>query len=192
LVLPLAVLAAALGWLDIAASALVGAVVMLLFRVLTPQEAYRAVDWPVIFVIAAFVPVGHAFQVTGTADFLAQSVMAMSGWAPPALLPSVVLALVYLVTVVLTQVVSNNAAAVVVAPIVLSLGPALGVDSRPFVVAVCFAASAAFLTPMGYQTNLMVHAAGEYRFLDYIRFGAPLNVLVWILAVVLIPLIWPF
>jgi di/tricarboxylate transporter len=192
LVLTLVVLVASLGWLDIAAAALVGAVSVLLFGVITPQEAYRAVDWPVIFVIAAFVPVGHAFQVTGTAGFLADSVLAIGSWAPVNLLPYVVLTMVYIVTVALTQVVSNNAAAVVVTPIALSLGPALGVDSRPFVIAVCFAASAAFMTPMGYQTNLMVHVAGEYRFSDYIRFGAPLNLLVGILALILLPLIWPF
>ncbi len=192
LVLTLVVLVASLGWLDIAAAALVGAVLVLLFGVITPQEAYRAVEWPVIFVIAAFVPVGHAFQVTGTADFLASSVLAIGGWAPVNLLPYVVLATVYVVTVVLTQVVSNNAAAVVVTPIALSLGPALGVDSRPFVMAVCFAASAAFMTPMGYQTNLMVHVAGEYRFSDYIRFGAPLNLLVGVLALILLPILWPF
>ena len=190
--LPLVVLAAAAGWLDIAASALIGAVLVLLSGVITPQEAYRAVDWPVIFIIAAFVPIGHAFQVTGTADFLSNSVLAISSWAPPDLLPHVVLAIVYLVTAMLTQVVSNNAAAVVVTPIVLSLGPALGVDSRPFVIAVCFAASAAFMSPMGYQTNLMVHAAGEYRFIDYLRFGAPLNLLAWLLTVLLIPVFWQF
>jgi di/tricarboxylate transporter len=118
--------------------------------------------------------------------------LATGNWASPDLMPYVVLAMVYAVTVVLTQVVSNNAAAVVIAPIALSLGPALGVDPRPFVIAVCFGASAAFLTPMGYQTNLMVHAAGEYRFVDYLRFGAPLNLLVGVLAVLLIPIFWPF
>jgi di/tricarboxylate transporter len=191
-VLPLVMMAAAVGWLDIAAGALIGAVVMLSLRVVTPQEAYRAIDWPVIFVIAAFVPMGHAFQTTGAADFLARSVLSMSSWAPPDLLPYVVLATVYLVTAALTQVASNSAAAVVVTPIALSLGQALGVDSRPFVIAVCFAASAAFMTPMGYQTNLMVHAAGQYRFRDYLHFGGPLNLIVCILAVALIPLFWPF
>lgn len=191
-VLPLVILAAASGLLDIGAGALVGAVVIMLFGVMTPQRAYRAVEWPVVFMIAAFVPVGYAFQVTGTADFLARSLIFASAWAPPDIAPHVVLAMVYLVTAVLTQVASNNAAAVVVAPIALSLGPALGVDSRPFVIAVCFAASAAFMTPMGYQTNLMVHAAGEYRFMDYVRFGTPLNLLAWVLATILIPVIWPF
>jgi di/tricarboxylate transporter len=191
-VLPLVVLAAATGALEIAAAAMVGAVVLLLFGVMTPQEAYRSVDWSVIFMVAAFVPVGHAFQVTGTADFLARGLLRASAWAPADLAPHAVLAMLYLVTAILTQVASNNAAAVVVAPIALSLGPALGVDSRPFVFAVCFAASAAYMTPMGYQTNLMVHAAGRYRFTDYVRFGAPLNLLVWVLATILIPVFWPF
>jgi di/tricarboxylate transporter len=191
-VLPLVVLSAALGWLDIAAGALVGAAVILLFGVVTPQDAYRSIDWSVVLVIAAFVPLGSAFQTTGTADFLAQSVLNLSGWATPHTQPYIVLALIYLVTAVLTQIATNSAAAVVVAPIALSLGPALGVDSRPFIFAVCFAASAAFMTPMGYQTNLMVHTAGSYRFIDYIRFGAPLSLLAWILTTILIPLIWPF
>jgi di/tricarboxylate transporter len=191
-VLPLVVVAAATGALDIAAGALVGAVVLLIFGVMTPQRAYRAVDWQVVFMIAAFVPVGHAFHVTGTADFLARALIRASNWAPAGLAPHVVLALVFLVTSLLTQVASNNAAAVIVAPIALSLGSELGVDPRPFIFAVCFAASAAFMTPMGYQTNLMVHAAGQYRFIDYVRFGAPLNLLFWLLSTILIPIIWPF
>jgi di/tricarboxylate transporter len=192
MVLPAVVALAATGWMDIAAAALVGAVILLLFRVITPEDAYRSMNWPVLFMIAAFVPVGHAFQVTGTADFLASGLLAVSGWAPGDVAPYVLLALVYLVTSLLTQLASNNAAAIVVAPIALGLGRSLGVDSRPFVIAVCFAASAAFMTPMGYQTNLMVYAAGEYRFLDYVRFGLPLGILTWLLATLLIPVLWPF
>jgi len=191
-VFPMVVAAAALGWIDIAGAALIGVAAVLLAGVITPREAYRAVEWPVIFMIAAFVPMGHAFQTTGTADFLAGALTRTSGWAPPDLLPYAALALVYLLAALLTQVVSNNAAAVVAAPIALSIGPALGVDARPFVIAVCFGASAAFMTPMGYQTNLMVHAAGAYRFSDYLRFGAPLSLLTWLLAVIVIPLLWPF
>jgi di/tricarboxylate transporter len=191
-VLPLVVATAASGAMDIAGSALVGAVVLLLARVVTPEEAYRAINWPVVFMIAAFVPLGYAFQVTGTAEFLAGGLLRVSSWASVDLAPYVVLSAVYVATSLLTQLASNNAAAIVVTPIALSLGPALGVDSRPFVFAVCFAASAAFMTPMGYQTNLMVYTAGEYRFVDYVRFGAPLNILLWLLATVLIPLFWPF
>jgi di/tricarboxylate transporter len=103
----------------------------------------------------------------------------------------VVLSLLYLCTSLLTQMVSNAAAAIVVTPIALSLAQALGVDARPYLVAVCFAASAEFMTPMGYQTNMMVYAPGGYRFLDYTRFGAPLNATFWILATLLIPRFWP-
>ncbi len=191
-VLPLVVAAAATGVVDIAAAALVGAVVLLLARVMTPEEAYHAINWPVVFMIAAFVPLGHAFQVTGTADLLARGLLRISAWAPAELAPYVVLSAVYLATSVLTQIASNGAAAIVVTPIALSVGPALGVDPRPLVFAVCFAASAAFMTPMGYQTNLMVYTAGEYRFVDYARFGAPLNLLLWLLATLMIPYIWPF
>jgi di/tricarboxylate transporter len=192
MVLPAVIVAAALGWADIAAGALVGAVVLLLFRVITPEEAYRSMNWPVLFMIAAFVPVGHAFQVTGTADFLASGLLRASAWAPAEIAPHLLLAMIYLLTAALTQIASNAAAAIVVAPIVLSLGPTLGVDARPFVIAVCFAASAAFMTPMSYQTNLMVYAPGEYRFNDFVRFGTPLGLLTWLLSVLLIPLFWPF
>jgi len=192
LVLPTVVIAAAFGWIQIAAGALVGAIALLLFRVITPEEAYRSMNWPVLFMIAAFVPIGHAFQVTATADFLANAVLLANAWAPPEYALHLVLATVYLVAWILTQVASNSAAAIVVAPIAISLGPSLGVDSRPFVIAVCFAASAAFMTPMGYQTNLMAYAPGEYRFADYSRFGAPLSMLTWLLTVLLIPVFWPF
>ena len=133
-----------------------------------------------------------AFVSTGTADYVAGGILAVTSWASPELAPYVALATVYLVTSTLTQMVSNNAAAIIVAPIALALGPSLGVDSRPFLFAVCFAASAEFMTPMGYQTNLMVYGAGGYRFLDYTRFGAPLNLLFWLLATLLIPVFWSF
>ncbi|MEM7353266.1 MAG: SLC13 family permease, partial [Acidobacteriota bacterium] len=192
LILPTVITLAALGWMKISAGVLVGSVLLLLLGILKPQDAYRSIDWSVIFLIAAFVPVGQAFVKTGTADFVASGILSVISWAPPHLAPYVALSTIYLVTSVLTQMVSNNAAAIIVAPIALALGPSLGVDSRPFLFAVCYAASAEFMTPMGYQTNLMVYGAGGYRFLDYTRFGAPLNILFWILATFLIPVFWPF
>jgi len=153
LVLPAVIVLAATGVMKISAGVLVGSVLLLLLGVLKPQEAYRAIDWSVVFLIAAFVPVGNAFVSTGTADFVASGILSVTSWASPALAPYVALATLYLVTSVLTQMVSNNAAAIIVAPIALALGPSLGVDSRPFVFAVCFAASAEFMTPMGYQTK---------------------------------------
>lgn len=190
--LPAVILLAATGVLKISAGVLVAAVILLLVGLLPPQEAYRSIDWSVVFLIAAFVPVGHAFVTTGAADLVASGLLGASAWAPPAWAPYITLAGVYLATSLLTQIVSNSAAAVIVAPIALALGPSLGVDSRPFILAVCFAASAEFMTPMGYQTNLMVYGAGGYRFLDYTRFGAPLNLLFWLLATVMIPVFWPF
>lgn len=192
LVLPTVILLAALGWMKISAGVLVGSVLLLLTGVLEPREAYRAIDWSVIFLIAAFVPVGQAFVNTGAADFVASGILAATTWASPDLAPYVALTVIYLATSILTQMVSNNAAAIIVAPIALALGPSLGVDPRPYLFAVCFAASAEFMTPMGYQTNLMVYGAGGYRFLDYTKFGAPLNLVFWLLATFLIPVFWPF
>ena len=190
--LPLAILLAALGLMQIAAAAAVAVVILLLTGALTPPESYRSINWSVIFLIAAFVPVGSAFLSTGTADFLASGLLWVAQSVPPEAAPWVSVALIYLGTSLLTQMVSNAAAAIIVTPIAISLATNLGVDPRPLVVAICFAASAEFMTPMGYQTNLMVYGPGAYRFLDYTKFGAPLNLLFWALAVALIPRIWPF
>ena len=191
LVLPAAVVAAALGLLEIAAAALLGVVALLVSRVLAPREVYDSIDWGVILLIAALVPVGHAMTRTGAAALLAKGVIAGAEYLPLDT-PYAVLALLYLCTSLLTQMISNAAAALVVAPIAISLAAGLGVEPRPFLVAVAFAASAEFMTPMGYQTNLMVYAPGGYRFLDYTRFGAPLNLLFWLLATLLIPRFWAF
>jgi di/tricarboxylate transporter len=190
--LPAVVLAATVGWLDIEVAAVLAVILLLLTGAVTPQHAYRSINWSVLFLIAAFVPVGLAIINTGTASFIADRLLAIRETVSPEIAPYLVLSLIYLATSVMTQMVSNNAAAIIVAPIALSVAEALGVDSRPFIVAVCFAASAEFMTPMGYQTNLMVYGPGGYRFLDYIRFGAPLNLLFWILATLLIPWIWGF
>ena len=102
------------------------------------------------------------------------------------------MALIYLMTSLFTEVISNAAAAIILVPIALSVATGMGIDSRPLVMAVCFAASAAFMTPMGYQTNLMVYGPGGYRFSDFVRVGAPLNLIFWIVATLMIPRIWPF
>ncbi|HVS65036.1 MAG TPA: SLC13 family permease [Thermoanaerobaculia bacterium] len=189
-VLPLVIALSAFHVVEIAIGALLGAVVLLVTRTIEARDAYRAVDWSVIFLIAAFVPVGQAVINTGTADFVASGILAVARMAPVTEAIAV-LSLLYVCTSLLTQMVSNAAAAIVLTPIALSLAQALGVDPRPYLVAVCFAASAEFMTPMGYQTNMMVYAPGGYRFLDYTRFGAPLNLTFWILATLLIPRFWP-
>ena len=180
--------AAALGWLPIVASALLGCVALVVLRCLEPDEAYAAVDWRVVVLLAGVLPLGLALQHSGGADWLAQNTIGLVGTSNPV----VVLAVIYLMTAAMTEIMSNNAAAVLVVPIALASAETLGVDAKPFLVAVAFAASTAFMTPVGYQTNAMVHAAGGYRFIDFTRIGLPLNIIFWIMAVLLIPRYFPF
>jgi len=174
--------------LPIMIAALVGAVAMVLTRCLSIDEAYKAIDWKVIFLLGGILPLGMALQQTGTASLLANSIM-----QPLVKLgPIYILAALYLITAVMTETMSNNAAAILLAPIALSIAAILGVSPRPFLIAITFAASTSFATPIGYQTNTMIYAPGGYRFLDYTKVGVPLNILFWIIAVLLIPIFWPF
>lgn len=188
LVLAGVIVAAGLGWLPIVAAALLGCVALVALRCLQPEEAYAAIDWRVILLLAGVLPLGIALQVSGGADWLAARTIGVFGTFGPL----ATLAAVYLLTAVLTEVMSNAAAAALVVPIALATADALGVDSKPFLVAVAFAASTSFATPVGYQTNTMVYSAGGYRFADFTRIGLPLNLIFWGLAVLLIPRYFPF
>lgn len=192
LLLPLIVTLAALGVVDITKGAILATTLLLVVGVLTPRETYRSLDWSVLVLIAAFVPMGRAMVSTGTAEFLASGLLSLGQLFAAELIPYVTVSLLYLLTSLMTQMVSNNAAAIMLVPVCFSLSASLGADPRPFLMAVCFAASAEFMTPMGYQTNIMVYGPGSYRFLDYTRFGAPLNLVFWLLASYLIPRFWPF
>jgi di/tricarboxylate transporter len=174
--------------IPILAAALIGAVGMVVSRCITIEEAYEAIDWKIIFMIGGILPLGLAMEQSGTALWLVNTVMAPFTDCGPI----VVLALLYLITAVLTELMSNNAAAVIIAPIGLSIAASMDIDPRPFLVAITFAASTSFATPIGYQTNTMIYAPGGYRFLDYTRVGGPLNLIFWLLAVLLIPILWPF
>ncbi|MBE0432800.1 SLC13 family permease [candidate division WOR-3 bacterium] len=178
----------ALRILPILSAALLGAVAMVLSGCISLEQAYKAIDWKVIFLLGGILPLGMALQQTGTAEMLANSFMqplARFG-------PVYILAALYIFTAVLTETMSNNAAAILLAPIALSVAALLGVSPRPFLIAITFAASTSFATPIGYQTNTMVYAPGGYRFFDYTRVGLPLNLIFWIIAVLLIPVWWPF
>ncbi len=188
--LPLVVLLAAVGAVDITKGALLAVTVLLIVGSVTPREAYRSVDWSVLFLIAAFVPVGHAMTDTGTAQFVASGILFLGELVPDSWGPGIAVSLTYLVTSVLTLMVSNNATALIMVPVGLSMAAVLHADPRPFLIAICFAASAAFMTPMGYQTNMMVYGPGSYRFLDFTRAGTPLNVGFWLLCSFLIPYLW--
>lgn len=179
---------AAFNVVPILVAALIGAVGMVVSRCLTPEEAYQAIDWQVIFLLGGTLPLGLALQKSGTATWLVNTIMKPLVGAGP----MVVLAGLYAVTAILTETISNNAAAILLAPIALSSATVLGVSPRPFLVAITFAASTSFATPIGYQTNTMIYAPGGYRFFDYARVGVPLNFLFWISATMLIPHLWPF
>ena len=167
--------------------ALVVAVLMVITRCLTMRQAYAALDLSVLVLIGGAIALGAAMEQTGTAAYLANAVVdAVGGYGP-----RVVLSAVYLLTVIFTEMMSNTAAAVLMVPIALGVAQGIGVDPRPFAIAVAFAGSAAFSTPIGYQTNTMVYGPGGYRFLDYTRVGLPLNLILWLLASLLIPFWWP-
>ena len=168
--------------------ALTGAVLTLLTRCIDADEAYQAVEWKVIFMIFGMLGIGKALEHTGLAQLAAQQAAV---WFHE-LGPYAVLAALYLLSAVLTELISNNAVAALLTPIAIGLAMQLDVDPRPFVVAVMFASSASFVTPIGYQTNTYVYGAGGYRFTDFGRVGLPLAIALWILASFLIPVLWPF
>ncbi|MBY5930391.1 SLC13 family permease [Halomonas sp. DP8Y7-3] len=181
------VITSATGMLSILEAALLAGGCMLATKCVPASKARRSVDISVIVVIAASFALGEAMRSTGAADEIAQWLLMIDQ-----LPPWVALAFVYLLTVCFTELITNNAAAVLMFPIATAVANQLGVDFMPFVVAIMFAASASFMTPLGYQTNLMVLGPGGYLFSDYFRLGAPLSLIVAATAIMLIPLVWPF
>jgi di/tricarboxylate transporter len=191
-VIPLIMLTASLGWIDILEAALIGTVILLLAKSISIQEAYKSINWSVIILIAAFVPVGIAMDRSGAADIVAASIIGVGNLFPPDMAASASLSALYLVAAVLTAVLSNNTAAIVLVPVALAISQQLGVDARGLLLAVCFGASTSFMTPMGYQTNLMVYGPGRYHFKDFVTAGLPLSLAFWVLATICIPKFWPF
>ena len=179
------ILLAAFNIISILVAALIGAVAMVLGRCITIEEAYKAIDWKVIFLLGGIIPLGLALQQTGTATWLANTVM-----KPLIELgPLAVLACLYVTTAALTEVMSNNASAILLVPIALAAAEIMGVSARPFLIAITFAASTSFATPIGYQTNTMIYAPGGYRFSDFARIGVPLNIIFWATTVLVVPII---
>ncbi len=181
------VLVVSLGWLNMLQAALLAAGAMLLFRCCSTSQARRSIEWNVLIVIAAALGLGLALEKTGAAATLAGLLLGLVHEQPWG-----ALAMVYMVTTLFTEIITNNAAAALVFPIAMSTADRLGVNPMPFITCIMIAASASFATPIGYQTNLMVYGPGGYRFGDYLRIGLPLNCLFGLVAVVLAPLIWPF
>ncbi len=177
---------AALEYLPIMVSALAGVVAMLFSGILRPADAYEAVDWNVIFLLAGVIPLGIAFEASGTADLIATGIVAGSAVLPPI----VMLATFYLGTAIITEMVSNNASVVLMLPIALEVAGQLGVNPFAFALAVTFAASTPLLSPVGYQTNLMVYGPGGYKFTDFARVGAPLQLILTVVTTAGIAFFW--
>ncbi|MFP4590328.1 MAG: SLC13 family permease [Halobacteriales archaeon] len=177
---------AALEVVPIMVGALGGIVAMVATGCLRPEEAYDAVNWDVIFLLAGVIPLGIAMEASGTAAYVADAVVRLGD-----VLPAVaMLGVFYLFTALLTELVSNNASIVLMVPVAVDAALALGADPFAFVLAVTFAASTAFMTPVGYQTNLMVYGPGGYRFTDYARVGVPLQLVLAVVTPLGITAIW--
>ena len=194
IVIPAVMLLSSLGIMPIVKAAVLGAIVLLVLRSISIQDAYESISWSVIFLIASLVPIGIAMQKTGLdkniGDFIINFSYLLGGFKE--VNPLFVLIILYGVTFVLSSFISNAAVAIILTPIGVMISSIINVDPRPFLVAICFGASCSFITPMGYQTNMMVYGPGQYRLKDFFQMGIPLTIIFWIAATFLIPYFWPF
>jgi di/tricarboxylate transporter len=179
---------AGLGFLSIFKAAILAASVLILTGTVKAADARRSIEWNVLIVIACAFGISKAMDKTGAAALVAESLIS----AVQGLGPIGVLGAVYVVTSLLTEVITNNAAAALSFPIAISASAQVGADPMPFVIAVAVGASAAFSTPFGYQTNMIVYGPGAYRFRDFVKVGLPLNILIMVVAMVVIPMVWRF
>lgn len=175
------------GLIDIALAAFLAAFAMIATRCISPGDARKSVDWPVLIAIAASFGVGKALETSGVAALFSRYIVEVT--RPMG--PTATLAAIYFGTMVLNELISNNAAAALAFPFCIESARLLGVNERPFIMAITLAASYAFASPIGYQTHMMVFGPGGYRFTDFVRVGLPLNLLMWVVAVIMIPWIWP-
>jgi di/tricarboxylate transporter len=182
------VAAAATGLVPIVLSAVIGVLLLVISKCIRPDEVYRSIDWKVIFMLAGVLSMGVALEKTGAAKLLAHFLIDYVGQYGPHVLMSVF----FFVTFMATNFMSNNATAALLAPIAIVTAHEMGVSVKPFIMAVTFAASLSFMTPMGYQTNTMIYGPGNYYFSDYLRVGTPLNLLLWAIASFIIPYFFPF
>jgi di/tricarboxylate transporter len=176
------------GWLPIAISAVVGVVLMILTGCLTVDEAYSSIEWKAVFLIAGMLPLGIAMEQTGAASFMADGVVSLVG----GLGPLAVMAGLFLLSALASQMMPNPAVAVLLAPIALNTAQDLGMSPYPLMMAVAVSASSAFLSPVGHPANILVMGPGGYRFTDYTRVGIPLILVVLAVVLVVLPIFWPF
>lgn len=181
------IITATMGLLPIMVSAILGCLLLVLTKTISLEETYRAIEWNIIFLLGGILSLGIALEKTGAAVYVASRMIELLGEFGPI----AIIAAFYLLTSILTGIMSNNATAVLLAPIAITVAETMGVSPRPFLIAVTFAASASFMTPVGYQTNTMIYGVGQYKFIDFIKVGTPLNIMFWILASLFIPVFFP-
>lgn len=182
------ILVASLNILPIMVAALIGCMFLVVTGCISMEEAYKAIDWKVIFLLAGAMSLGVALDKSGAASYISSLLINVVGGLGPIAIVSVL----YLFTSLMTETMSNNASAVLLAPIAIAAAAAMEVDPRPLLMAITFAASSSFMTPIGYQTNTMIYGAGSYRFMDFVRVGTPLNIIFWLIATFMIPVFFPF
>jgi len=182
------VTAAALDITSILISSMIGCLLLVTTRTIKPKEAYEAIEWKVIFMLAGVLSMGTALEKTGGAKIISEFAFENLGEFDP----RITLSLIFLITFLSTNVLSSKATAALMAPIVLSLSDAMQISEKPFLIAVMFACSLTFMTPVSYPTNTMVYSPGNYKFNDFLKVGTPLNIIIWIAASLIIPYFFPF
>ena len=178
---------AVLGWMSMLEAGLLAVACLIILRCITIQDARRSVEWQVLLVIAAAISLGGGLEKTGAATYLASNMVEVFAGSPTGLLIAT-----FVLTACFSALITNSAAALLMFPIVVAVPQELGVSVMPYMVTLMIAASTSFATPIGYQTNLMVYGPGDYRFVDFLRLGVPLTLLVGVVTVILAPVIWPF
>ena len=180
------IILASLKILPIPIATLAGVAAMVILKLIDPQEIYDSINWEVIFLLAGLIPLGVAIEQTGTAKFIANQILNIAGFLPDI----IVLAIFYYMTTLLTDIISNNATVVLMIPVAINAADQIGANPFAFVLAVTFAASASFASPVGYQTNLMVYGPGGYKFRDYVLVGAPLEIIMTVIVPIAISIFW--
>ena len=178
---------AALGWLSIASAAAAGALLIVLSKCISMEEAYAAIEWNVLFLLAGMLALSIAMEKTGTSAMLAGGIVDVFG----AMGPRALVAAFFGATMLLTSVMSNQATVALLIPVAITTAYSIDANPRTFIFAVMFAASSSFMTPVGYQTNTMIYGPGQYTFNDFLRVGTPLSLIFWVLGTLLIPWFWP-
>ena len=195
LVIPLIMVLSSFGIVSIVKAVLLGAIILLVLKVLSIQDAYESIDWSVIFLIAALIPLGQALHTTQADITISNFILYLADRMLPFFSEDtyyvIIISSLYLLSMIISSFLSNAAVAIVFTPIAIAISNHSGIDPRPLIFAVCLGASNSFLTPIGYQTNMMVYAPGEYRFNDFIKVGLPLSIIFWLLATYLITYFWP-